>query len=56
MLVPEHDASEIANAILQVLENKKNFSPDKCVEAVKNYSMDIILGNIYKIYRDLAEA
>lgn len=55
MLVSKHDAAEMAEAIMQVLENKKNFSPDKCVEAVKNYSMDIILGNIYKIYRDLAE-
>jgi glycosyltransferase involved in cell wall biosynthesis len=55
ILVSNHNAAEIAEAVMQILENKKNFSPGKCIEAVKNYSMDIILGNIYKIYRDLAE-
>jgi glycosyltransferase involved in cell wall biosynthesis len=54
LLVSKHNATEIAEAVIEVLENKKNFNADKCLDAVKNYSMDIILGNIYEIYRNLA--
>ena len=54
ILVSKYDANGIAEAVMQVLENKKDFSSDKCMDAVKYYTMDIILGNIYKIYRDLA--
>jgi glycosyltransferase involved in cell wall biosynthesis len=54
LLVSKHNAAEVAEAIIEILENKKNFSADKCLNAVKCYSMDIILGNIYKIYRNLA--
>jgi glycosyltransferase involved in cell wall biosynthesis len=53
LLVSKHNAIEIAEAVMQVLENKNVFSSNKCIDAVKHYSMDIILGNIYKIYRDL---
>src|SRR4030042_3865924 len=53
-LVSNHDAAEIANAITQILENKEKFNLTNCLDSMKDYSMDIVLNNIYEEFRSLA--
>jgi len=53
LLVSEHNASEIAKAIIKVLKNKKGFSADNCVDAVKDYNIGVVLNNIYRTIRNL---
>ena len=36
------------------MENKDKFSYDNCLDSMKEYSMDIVLNNIYKEFRSLA--
>jgi len=56
LLVPEHNDSKIAKAIIKVLKNKKEFNSDNCLNAVKDYRIDVVLNNIYEIFRNLASA
>ncbi len=54
LLVSKHSASEIALAAARVLDNKKNFNTSNCLNAVKDYSIGIVLDDIYKVLRDIA--
>ena len=53
-LVSGHHASEIAGAAINILRNKKIYSPDNCLDTVKEYSVENVLNDIYKIFRDIA--
>jgi len=52
--VPKHNAADIADAVMQILKNKEKFGVYNCLDSIKDYSMDIVLNDIYKKYRSLA--
>lgn len=54
ILVTNHNASEVAKAIMIVLKNKKDFNTDNCLNAVKDYRIDIVLNDTYSKFRDIA--
>ena len=54
MLVSKHEASKIAQAVIKVLENKDSFSVSNCLDAVGDYRIGIVVGNIYQVLRDTA--
>jgi len=54
MLVSKHEASDIARTVIKVLENKNRFSVSNCLDAIKDYRIGIVVGNIYQTLRDTA--
>jgi len=54
VLVANHNASKIAKAIIKVLKNKKEFNSDNCLNAVKDYRINIVLNDVYSKFRDIA--
>lgn len=51
LLVSKHNASEIARAVIKVLENKNNFNVSNCMNAVKDYRIGTVLDSIYQVKR-----
>jgi glycosyltransferase involved in cell wall biosynthesis len=54
MLVSKNESSEIAQAVIKVLENKNRYSISNCLDAVKDYRIGNVVGDIYQVLRDTA--
>jgi glycosyltransferase involved in cell wall biosynthesis len=54
MLVSKNESSEIAQAVIKVLENKNRYSLSNCLDAVKDYRIGNVVGDIYQVLRDTA--
>jgi len=49
----DRNPETIGKLIIRVLKQKKNFKVENCVESIKNYTADVILGNFYREYEKL---
>jgi len=54
LLVNSRSPVEIGNAVLNVMNEKAQYTPEKCVNASKPFTADTVLTDIYKFYQRFA--
>jgi len=53
LLVKSNNVKDIAEAVLDILKNKEKFDSKKCVDSIKDYTVEHVLDRIYKMHYDI---
>lgn len=53
LLVRDNNAESIAKSVLEILNNKGKFNSKNCVDSIKDYTVEHVLNEVYKMHYDI---